>query len=329
MRKVFENSMVGHVWANASQEEGRSHNGNLWFSGATIYSYRTPIARRMPGGRVFLVTSERYSITTSGKHMPAVHRAIASGATVFQVPDVAANDHAAHTRNVGHLGKVYADTVARMKRTQAASWGNPERTLQELADDIRNYVGAIGGAEPDNYPDPARDAAAVRAKWAERAARDADPATAAKREADRAKRKAAKERKEQAARDEQRTKWLAGEYVYSRFDDGNGGAVLRVRGDVLETSQGAGVPLAHAVKAFRMVKRCRDAGQSWARNGHTIRVGHFQVDAIDALGNMRAGCHRINWPEIERVARALGVFDTADTGDVSDVLDATQEAHAA
>lgn len=96
------------------------------------------------------------------------------------------------------------------------------------------------------------------------------------------------------------------------LDDGNGGALLRIEGDgdnaELVTSQGARVPLSHAVKAFRFVKLIRESSGHWQRNGRTVRVGHYQLDSIDPAG-FNAGCHRINWPEIERVAKLAGVFD--------------------
>lgn len=88
-----------------------------------------------------------------------------------------------------------------------------------------------------------------------------------------------------------------------------GGPALRIMGDALQTSYGADVPLAHAVRVFRFVKLCRERGQSWERNGHSLRVGHFTVDRVDPQGNFRAGCHDIKWPEVERVARLAGVFD--------------------
>lgn len=79
----------------------------------------------------------------------------------------------------------------------------------------------------------------------------------------------------------------------------------------LETSQGASVPLPHAVRAFRFVKACRMAGRTWKRNGQTIRVGHFQVDSIDAAGNFKAGCHSFEWAEISRLADSLGLSELA------------------
>lgn len=113
---------------------------------------------------------------------------------------------------------------------------------------------------------------------------------------------------------EVRRAWLAGEsnstYVPGGgyLSDATGGALIRANGDELETSHGASVPLAHAVKAFRFVKLVRERGETWRTNGRKVRVGHYQIDAIDS-GGFTAGCHRINWPEIERLARELGVYD--------------------
>lgn len=109
---------------------------------------------------------------------------------------------------------------------------------------------------------------------------------------------------------QRRENWLRGDTGgYWRGTDERGGALLRVRGDNLETSQGATVPLDHAIKAFKVIKRCRDAGVSWKRNGETIRVGHFQIDTIEPTGDFTAGCHRIGWNEVERIARSLGIFE--------------------
>ena len=120
-----------------------------------------------------------------------------------------------------------------------------------------------------------------------------------------------------------RIAWLSGAKVRAYgLHDSLGGPLLRavevkrddsgnITGGNLETSQGATVPLPHAVKVFQFVKRCKESGTAWQRNGHTIRVGHFQVDEISPNGNFRAGCHSINWQEVERVAVALGVMDVA------------------
>lgn len=115
--------------------------------------------------------------------------------------------------------------------------------------------------------------------------------------------------------------WRAGgPRVY--FDSDHGGAAIRatgverdasgeIIGGTLETSHGASVPLAHAIRVFRFLKLMRERGEGWQRNGRTIRVGHYAVDSVRPDGGFTAGCHRFAWPEIETLALALGVFDVA------------------
>lgn len=312
---AYDNAMVAHVWAQQEKETGRSGNGNFSFSGATLYSYSTPIARFVTapdGRRVTLVTSRHYSQTTSGKHMPAMWRAIDYGAgsfaPCFRVPDLS-GDHAA---NLAYLSAEYADALAKYRRA-LSSIDFRAREAEKAHNAARDYAETFALDVPANTW--AADDASVRAYHAERAARNNTPAKqaardkAAQRRAERAEREAALERAEKSERLEA---WRSGEISHLRYDDirtdEHGGALLRIRGDTLETSQGASVPLDHAKRVFATVKRCRDAGTSWRRNGETIRVGHFQVDEIAPDGNFRAGCHLINWPETERAARAAGVL---------------------
>ena len=117
---------------------------------------------------------------------------------------------------------------------------------------------------------------------------------------------------------EQKAEWLAGNTAARwRGRTENGGAYLRAVNveidglgaitGTLQTSQGADVPLAHALRAFRFIKLCRAKGQAWQANGKTVPVGHFRIETIRANGDFVAGCHFIEWSEVERVALALGV----------------------
>ena len=112
-------------------------------------------------------------------------------------------------------------------------------------------------------------------------------------------------RGEEGARAKERIdQWVRGETAYC---PPYGPIRLRIVGDELQTSLGARVPLDHAVKAFRVIKRLRDKGEAYQRNGHTIHLGHFALDAVDKGGNVTAGCHHVAWGEIERVAMLAGV----------------------
>jgi hypothetical protein len=97
--------------------------------------------------------------------------------------------------------------------------------------------------------------------------------------------------------------WLEGVGSASQYGWGYDAATLvRRKGDRLETSRGAEVPFKHAVAAYLKAQQCRELGTTWHRNGEKVAVGVYQLDAIDAEGNIRAGCHTIGFAEMQRLA---------------------------
>lgn len=332
---VFDNAMVAHVWAQRDQEEGRSHNGNFHFRGDTLFSYRTPIGRFVNIGKdrtryAVLVTSNSYSITTSGKHMPALWRALRGGGYVaeFRVPELGGYyadgpNRAEHEANLAHLVNEYRDRRAKVQRMRDY-YGTEETLREELqtrALHLERYADLFKLRAKLPRLNPDKDAADVFAARATREAKRNTPAAIAKREADRERREEAKRRAAELERAESAERveaWRRGEPVTLRHGERiaeHNGAYLRVKSDKLETSLGATVPLAEAVRVFRFVKLCRAKGDGispdivWRRNGESVPVGHFQVDWISAAGSFRAGCHLIHWPEIERAAAMAGVLE--------------------
>lgn len=89
MPEVFDNSMTAHVWAQQTQDAGRSHNGNFYFEGRTLYSYGSHyvVGHITPDGQAFL-NADSSSMTTNGKHKPAARRALSHKGHV--VPDLTA-----------------------------------------------------------------------------------------------------------------------------------------------------------------------------------------------------------------------------------------------
>ncbi len=134
-----------------------------------------------------------------------------------------------------------------------------------------------------------------------------------------------------AAEEEKRAAWIRGEAGNhnARLSDKRGGALLRaadverdesgvIIGGVLQTSHGAAVPLTHALRVFAFLRHCRATGAGWHSNGRALRVGHFHVDSVAANGDFVAGCHRINWGEVERIADSLNIFETVTAEDTTE-----------
>jgi hypothetical protein len=331
-RYVVNNSQVPHLWANQSQDSARG-NGSISFEGKALFSYRAHIAHlvdAVDGRRIALHIDRTWSNTTS-KHQ-SYARCATSHLTSFVVPFVDPNE-AQHMANLEHLRAKYETEARRLARkSDLAEWHCEH--VRSLAADVLAYAVAFG--LPRITPDVESAIATARTAVAARQAKANTPQAIAKREAAREKAAAKRERlyteAQAAARlryEETRRKhaeWLEAERLSApekiaawrngtRIDlpreiavDGAGGALIRIRGDVLETSLGASVPLGHAIAVFRRVAACREAQREWHRNGETIRVGGFQVDRINPDGSFRAGCHSFNWPEIEAVAKQAGVI---------------------
>lgn len=324
MKTVFTNSMVAHVWAQQNQPRGRNAESSMSFEGPTLYSYRTPIAYIPDGaqfGLVALLTSGTYSATTSSKHMPAARSAIA-GRRTWRVPRLAV-DKASMRTNGGFLEREYIDEIAQLLRSPAESVRLKDRTGEDA---WPTYAHMVLNQMADNIADFRKtfDVPGPVLSWKESAdqiiaRRDrllADPKRAAKREAGRVQREAAYARNIEAARlerlERERTaleRWNSGGVVYAfeRLSDAQGGALLRLIGNTVETSWGATVPVADARRALALYTRIvGDTGiaKPWEPT-EALHIGHFELNRINVDGSIKVGCHHITAAEIESLRTKL------------------------
>jgi len=80
MKHVHTNAMVCHLWANQSQESARNRQGNLFFEGDCIYSYRRSfkigeIVIAPNGHKFYFINNNNFSRTT-GKHINELHNSL-------------------------------------------------------------------------------------------------------------------------------------------------------------------------------------------------------------------------------------------------------------
>src|SRR5690606_6711811 len=82
IRTVWPRAQVAHLWANQSQDEARTPQGNFFFDGATVYSYRrsyaiaTRSAWRDANGRAIVIMRESPYGKTTSRHFNAVRDAL-------------------------------------------------------------------------------------------------------------------------------------------------------------------------------------------------------------------------------------------------------------
>lgn len=311
----MSHEQIAHRWA---QRNARlSARGYAVFAeGLSIYSWGrhfeiarwvTTTPKKGSGQCAVMFNAATYSVSTS-KHQSIVRRAIPHGVPVFTLPTGCwPGNPGFEARAMEHFETHALALYARASRARSnAPW------LAKQADETLDRAAAFAEAFGIRWKRP--DATALQARAAKRSKEQAAAAKAAakRREA------AAKAQREADASDFE--SWLSGaiSWVPATFRYAPGGTAYIRRspdGEELQTSQGASVPWAHAVKAFRFIKLCRDRQEPFKTNGRVVRVGHFTVDYISPDGNMTAGCHRFAWSEIERLAKREGVFDVAPSAD--------------
>jgi len=318
-KHVFDTGQVPHLWAHRTQDDARNKQGNLYFTGDTIYSYGShfPIARHVTndaGERAVLLTTANYSVTTSS-HCSAVRSAIPSGMQVFHVPNVCpgrysgseltADDHEGNLADYTERIEKHVITSARARSSYVKEWNHEHAVC--LRDEAFAYCAFFGLAVPSIPEVPELDSDALTAIRKREAKRAAEKAEQTKRE-----------RAEALARQQELiTKWRAGQYSGCFYDVP---AMLRIVGDEVQTSRGVRFPVYHAKRGLAFVRRVRECGQAYVRNGHTIHLGPYAIDRIEPDGTVKAGCHVVSWDEIERIAPVLDSFCTSATA-----MDATLE----
>jgi hypothetical protein len=152
-----------------------------------------------------------------------------------------------------------------------------------------------------------------------RAARlDMSPAAVARREKARAQRQAAAIRKGSALL----ARWRAGEYLDYKEQKTTFAAVaghaLRLRGETVQTSGGASVPVEDAREIWPVLFALHAVRRDSAR----VSFGSFRGLRWQDDGSARIGCHVIPWGEFELIAAALGLPNPPATVQVPAELEA-------
>jgi hypothetical protein len=314
VKHVVSSGEVPHLWYHKTQDSARTSNGNLYFEGDTIYSYGShfPIARHVSSGKqdAVLFTTRTYSVTTSG-HCSAVRSAIPSDAVIFHVPELSyigqdyknseANEH--KTNIADYLKRIETAIVTSARARSSWSKQGSHTDAVNLLAELKAYGKFFRLRLPKLPGVPALDSKQMQA------IRDREARTAACKaeETRKAREEAVKREAEKIER------WRAGENVGCLY---NVPVMLRIRTfgadesvqhavAMVETSRGAQVPVSHAIRGLRFVRAVVAKGEAYQRNGHTLHLGHYAIDRIDADGTLHAGCHVITLAEIERIAPSL------------------------
>ena len=288
MKKVFTNAELPHVWVHQTQANGRS--STMSFAGPLIWSYRAPIASIVgKKNRAVLFDNSSFSNTTA-KHQNEIRRAIPFDLPVFSVPCIDEGKTIDHKRNLKFYRKKIEELVISAKRARK----HTENYLRqsEIWTDTGNEYAEFFNLKTRFVPPSFSD---VQEKI---------EAQAKTRKLEIKREKAfwkGKEEEERLIREEFLTAhlsaWRAGGNVYFPYSFKE--AFLRMVGDEVQTSRGARVPVSHVKKVIPFIKEIQKGEKpAYKKNGKTIHLGMFSLNAIDSEGTVTAGCHVIPFSEV-------------------------------
>lgn len=306
MRKRLKNHReVTHFWANQSQEQGSS--GNMFFEGDTIYSYghHFKIARLVKdhyGRTVALFNNEDYSVSTS-KHKSYTYSA-ASHLKVFTVPNL----DGGHLENIRYLLNLIQKQKDHFKRDRSGyKWAidNVRGDVEKVFDYINRFGVKIETFEKDDkktllflarhkkQPFTKSELEELKKYKVRNEKYKTRVLEKERAQAEQWKRDALK-RQEEVKKNRQA--WLDGKDVYYS-SIWNGTVELRVKGDRIQTSQGAEISVKMALKLWDRIKTHQSV--------EGFDFGPYKADGIKD-NVLTVGCHNIPLSEIERIAGIIG-----------------------
>lgn len=292
MKTIFTSHEIAHIWAHKSAPHGKSP-GAVSFDGPVIRSYQTAMARHIEhkGKAAIILNVTSYSVSTS-KHQGRIWVALHGWETETPIFRVDGLGMGAELRFTGdELFTHYIEAAAQcIKDSQQPR--------------IRPHTVEAHKGRAANHLEQAKAVAAffgLRRKVDEKAIERlaSAKARAEKRERIAREKRGAQERAKQLDSYEA---WKRGEEFEYGFHASLFPVAFRIEGDELVSTLGARVPLRAAQIAYRFAMSKR--GHEWRENGETCPVGNYRLNAINEHGIV-AGCHRITWAELERLAPVL------------------------
>lgn len=328
-KEVFNTREIAHLWAHRVQDSARNPGGNLFFVGDTIYSYGShfAIARHVDPSEfakrirkdgtvrlgdkspaVVFFNRDTYSVTTA-KHCGLVRYSIPAGVEIFITSSPQQSPEFVRLEYIDRCRKLAGEVSAATNKIQRFKYF--AQLESAIADGLR-FCAIFGGKTTDFKKLLPKNAAAIRAESAAydreklvRAELRNTPEYEAIRTKNREKRDAALQR----LWDKRILEWRNGGRSFDWQTVRKLPTLLRIRGEAVESSRGANFPLSHAVRILPLIKRMLSAGETYAKNGHSIHLGHYVIDRITADGTFYVGCHIVQRSEVERLISQLESID--------------------
>jgi hypothetical protein len=281
MRIALKNtSEVCHYFANNVQFEGRA--GNVSFRGDNFFSYRTIVAKRINGSVV--ISSHKYSVTTSS-HLFDL-RQTCRHLEIVSIPCVEKSTLDNQTIVQNQINDLFR--LASTARTKKDYY------LSQALQIVKGFNRYCELSENSQY--------LIDLSVFDKIDLEALKQTEKERQAVQLAKRKAQEIEDTLENNVKINQWLAGD----RDNIGYGASVdtlLRIKGDNVQTSRGAEIPVSQTANLWALVNSVISAKRELILNK---RIGVYSLSKIETTGNITVGCHYIKYEQLQRIAKILG-----------------------
>jgi len=290
----LKHAQLAHVWAQQDPKRTSLRGSRMFFEGPVIYSHGphwliAQFVRNAQGATAVLLCTESRSTSTAThtRHVEAALQGLPH--LILRVEQAAMRSHpdpSTVDRMVSNADTLMESAKRRRSATRR-QWDL--EGAQAVIDNARAFVAFYGFdyTIPSIFDGLSAIVAQARVARA--------TAEIARLESQRAK--------DAAGFDA----WRNGAAPYcptSYSIDPTGSVYLRVRGDTVETSRGAAVPLASALRLYRLACAARTASAD-VNPARLPRVGEFVARAIRADGSVTIGCHTLSYERMTECASVI------------------------
>ena len=300
-RKVFQTSEIAHLWANQSVSEARNPTYNFYFEGPKLYSYgRHYLAGNLINDNTAIINNYNYSVTTN-KHTSNAYYALdrSKFANYFFLPepDVKIGKHHNHIVNVEYLFNAIKANSERVKtaRSRKVDYLNAidsNKAEIKLYCEVFKCKSVLTTAHKNILNAESEHLSEKYAKLRASKIRK-NKAIQAKNE---------RTRKEKASIELQ--KWLSFE-VHTTYQQDK--IYLRINEDVIETTGGVNIPLSDAKLLWPLILHSYKNSYKWTNEDESFKIGYYKLNFIYENGDIKAGCHYIEFSELLKIAETLGL----------------------
>jgi len=288
MKKVFDIDQCAHVWAQQTQEDGKTPKSSMFFEGDSIYSYgyHFKIARfyTVKNQRIVLKINKSYSNLTS-RHCSSVGRAL--DYAYFSVCNPDNPIESIKELSADLMEKYYNSFSTRSTCDLQEYTKNWEINISEF-----NRLCDLFNREEDKleFTDLHKELILEHeALLKQREEFLSTPEQIERKRLVKIQREAKQEKKLREQLKDDIKSFRAGKSPTGDLQNLRP-QIMRIKGDQVQTSGGASVPLDEALELLAMIRNKKAIPNE-------TRVGYFTYNGIDENNIVKIGCHKIRLSE--------------------------------